>query len=390
MKQILKYTAVILSTLMGLLVLWQFKLVLLLLVLSLFIAAAIRPFAERFVIRGLPQGAAQLLLYVVGLGSFVVVLLLAGNSMLQEFNDAANRVVLEYESLHHRWQSGEGWQQTAVSSLPPPFTFADAQETDLEQMAPAAMRLTLGLAGALGAWLLLLALSIYWSVDQHRFERLWLSLLPAQRRAYTRTSWRNVETAVGNYISSQTIQSLLAALLLAAGSVLLGFKYPLLLAFVGALAAFVPLFGGVLTGFFALALGSLAGNTVGAVTAVYTLLVFLGLELVVEPRLWPRKRRSFLLMILVILPLFEALGVWGLLAAPPLAAALEALAGQAYQAYLARRETVVQLDGLEGRYQQLALKVAQAEDATGSPELKSLNQRLADLLARCRQIEKSQ
>ncbi|MBX3057037.1 MAG: hypothetical protein KF770_11250 [Anaerolineae bacterium] len=99
-----------------------------------------------------------------------------------------------------------------------------------------------------------------------------------------------------------------------------------------------------------------------------------------EPRLWPRKRRSFLLTILVILPLFEAFGLWGLVVAPPLAAALEVVVGQLYQASITRVDTAVPLERLQTRYQQLAQKIAASENEAAMPELQNLSQRLAQLL----------
>ena len=51
------------------------QLVLLLFVFSLFVAAAIRPFVTTLVKRGVPPGVAQLLLYGIGLGSIMLVLL---------------------------------------------------------------------------------------------------------------------------------------------------------------------------------------------------------------------------------------------------------------------------------------------------------------------------
>lgn len=389
MKQIMKTTAVILVTLAALYVLWQFKLVLLLFALSLFVAAAIRPFVDALVARGIPRAAAQLLFYVVGVGSFLLALLLTGELLLQELNAAANQAVLEYETLYRQWQMESGWQHTAVAYLPPPFTSAAAQEAELAEMAPAVMAVTRSVTGALGGLLLLLALSIYWSADQHRFERLWLSLLPARRRAYARDAWRQLETAMGRYLRSQIVQSLLAFLFLAVGGAVIGMDYPLLLALAGALAAFVPLFGGLLAALFGLALGSLESINIGLITAVYCLLVFIGLELIVEPRLWPRKRRSFLLTILLILPLFEVVGFWGLLMAPPLAAALEVLGGQAYQTYVAQRDTAVQLEKLEARYHHLMQKVADAEIESTAPELQDLSRRLANLLADSRLLEQS-
>ncbi|MCA9958549.1 MAG: AI-2E family transporter [Anaerolineales bacterium] len=382
MKQVMKYTAVIGTTLAIFYILWQFKLVLLLFVLSLFVAATIRPFVNWLVAHKFSTAMAQLLLYVVGIGGILLVLLLTGDWLLQEVNSAVNWAMVEYESLHHQWQNGLSWQQTAVELLPPPFTLSAAEQTDLQEMLPIVVEAAQGISGVMGGLLLVLALSIYWSVDQHRFERLWLSLLPVKQRAYARDSWREIETAVGRYLRSQTVQSVLAALFLGVGAAVSGMAFPLLLAVFGGLAAFVPLFGGLVTAGVAYGIGSLHSQWVGLGTAVYTLALFLGLELWVEPRFWGRERRSFLLTILVIVPLVEAFGLWGLVVAPPFAAALEVLISQAYQAYLNRSQTAVQLDKLEERYHQLTQKMAE----TNTPELQNLSKRLADLLADSREL----
>lgn len=388
MKRIMKHTAMVLATLGALQILWQFKMLLLLFVLSLFVAAAIRPYVDRLVARGMPKGLAQLLLYVVGIGGFLLLLLLVGDLLLLELNNAANQAVVRYESFHRQWQAGATWQQTAVAALPPPFSFADDPGTEIGHMLPTIVTLTQNLVGAIGGLLLLLVLSVYWSVDQHRFERLWLSLLPAKQRAFARDSWRDMETAVSSYLRNQFIKSFLLALFLGAGAVLAGVRFPLLFAFLGALAAFVPLFGGLMTAVAAFFLGSMESQWVGIGLAVYTLFLFWGLELFIEPRIWQRKRRSFLLTVLVIVPLFEAFGVWGLIVAPPLAAVLETLIGQTYQAYRTQRETAVQLVDLETRYQQIAQKVAQAENGQIPPELKNLTQRLAYLLSTSRHVKR--
>jgi predicted PurR-regulated permease PerM len=278
------------------------------------------------------------------------------------------------------------WQIAATTLLPPPFTFAAAQDAELEPMLPMILNITQGITGAVGGLLLILALSTYWSADQNRFERLWLSLLPPKRRAYARDSWREIETAVGSYLRSQIAQSMLAALFLGIGAAALGMT-PFLWAFLGALAAFVPLFGGLMTAIVAFGLGSLESVGLGLGAAVYTLTVFLGLDLFIEPHLWPRQRRGFLLTILIIIPLQEAFGLWGLIIAPPLAAALEVLLGQTYQATVTRQTTAVQLDSLETRYQEIMQKTAQADYADVTPELQNLATRLAALLSNSRTLE---
>lgn len=385
MKRLMLYAAIVLATLLGLQILWQFRLVLLLFILSLFVATAIRPLVNLLTARGLSNVAAQLLLYLLGLCAILLLFILLGDALLLELNILANRAVIEYESLYRRWQEGAAWQQTAVSYLSA-LPFSTAQDTDLQEMLPAVVLVTRSITTAVGSGLLLLALSVYWSADQYRFERLWLSLLPPRQRIYARDGWREIENAVGSYLRSQTIQSILAALLLGLGAALAHLDFPILLALLGSLAAFVPLFGGLVIGVIAFGLGSLQSLPLGLGAGAFALILFLLLEFIVKPRLWPRGRRSFLLTILLVFPLLEAFGLWGLLVAPPLAAALEVLIAQTYQAYVKKERTAVQLDDLEDRYQDMLLKVNQADYQDLTPELKNLSKRLANLLDNSRQL----
>jgi hypothetical protein len=103
--------------------------------------------------------------------------------------------------------------------------------------------LTLGSFDLLGQLLIVLVLSMYWSADQEHFKRLWLSLLPFQARARARDVWQNIETGFGAYLRSQVIQTVLAALLLSFGYQVLGLKYPVALALIGAIGWLIPWVG---------------------------------------------------------------------------------------------------------------------------------------------------
>lgn len=385
MRHIMKYTAVILATLLVLVILWQFRLVLLLFILSLFVAAGIRPFVNKLMQRGLTNGTAQLVLYVLAIGIFLVLFLLAGNLLLQQFNTTANQAVIQYETLHRDWAESDNWTQTLANLLPPPFTPTDAQEMEPEQMLPVVLTLTQNITGGLGSLMVLLALSIYWSTDQSRFERLGFSLLSPRSRVYARDAWRKIEEAVGSYLRSQTAQSVLAALFVGLGSHFLGLP-AFLLAFLSAVATFIPLFGGLLIALVAFSLGSLQSYGLGIGAAVYILIIFLGLDMFIKPRLWPRERRGFLLTLLIIVPLLEAFGIWGLLIAPPLSAAIEVLIGQAYQASLNRNNVYVQIEDLRMRHQKLVQKTAATETNEVPPELRSLTIRLAALLTQLHEM----
>jgi putative permease len=389
MKRIMTYTAVVLGTCAGLYILWQFRLIILLFILSLFVAATIRPLIEWLMAHGFGRTTSQALTYLFLAGGLILFIWLAGDPLMNELNRAANQSIIRYESLNRNWQEGASWQQAVANNLPPPYSPATAGDTDFGDMLPGLMNVTASIMGLVAGLLMLFALSIYWSVDQNRFERLWLSLLPVSKRRYARDIWREIEESAGRYLRSQTAQSILAALALGIFAWLAGYPYPMLLAIIGALGSFVPLFGGLLTALVAFALGSLDSSFMAVAAALYTLLVFAALEFFIEPRLWSQERRSLFLTILVIVPLMDAFGIWGLIAAPFLATISESIIRQSFRYLTARQVSSGDLDKLGDRHNQIMELLAAEEQGELKLELENLSQRLAELITDSQEATKN-
>jgi hypothetical protein len=134
----------------------------------------------------------------------------------------------------------------------------------------------------------------------------------------------------------------------------------------------------------ALLAGWLESPAAGVAMALYTVFLLWALDRWLKPRLWPRERRSFLLTLLVMIPLVESFGLLGFVAAPPLALALEALVRLLYGAAISPKKPDVQFDQLAARLQELSAKIEAADEDELPPELRSLSQRLAALLAASR------
>jgi predicted PurR-regulated permease PerM len=173
---------------------------------------------------------------------------------------------------------------------------------------------------------------VYWSSDQEHFKRLWFSLLPFQARARARDVWQNIETGFGAYLRSQVIQTVLAALLLGFGYQVLDLKYPVALALIGAIGWLIPWVGVLLAVIPAALVGLSISPPLGLLAAALTIGVLAFLEHVVEPRLFRRAQFSSLLAVIVLLVLADEYGFMGILAAPPLAAAIQIFAGQIIRA----------------------------------------------------------
>lgn len=185
-------------------------------------------------------------------------------------------------------------------------------------MLPALLGFTQGLGGDVGGMLVILFLSIYWSLNQIHFEQLWLSLLPTGRRKPACGIWRAIESETGAYIRGQVIQSLLSGLLLGLGYWLLGSPYPALLALEGALACLIPVVGIALVVIPALLVGLLTSVQLGLMTALYALVVLISLGIWVKPRLFNRSWENPILTVVLLIALADAFGIVGMMLAPPL------------------------------------------------------------------------
>ena len=229
-----------------------------------------------------------------------------------------------------------------------------------------------------------LFLSLYWSIDQIHFERLWLSLLPSELRKHARDIWRIIEPDLGAYIRSELVQSLLAALLLGLGYWLLGSPYPTLLALIGALAWLIPVVGAALAVILPLLMGLLTSVQLSLFTALYTLVVLVALQIWVEPRLFRRKWDNPILTLVILLAMADAFGLLGIIVAPPLSAVCQILWNLLVSNRLIARDAAHVSDLKE---RQARLRVAIEEmDELPPPLVMSSMERLTDLLERAEPI----
>jgi predicted PurR-regulated permease PerM len=177
------------------------------------------------------------------------------------------------------------------------------------------------------AGIIVLFLSIYWSISQVHFERLWLSLLPSNQRKQARGIWRIVEPSIGAYIRGQLIQSFLAGLLFGVGYWLLGSPYPIFLALVGALACLIPIIGAPLAVIPPLLAGLLMNSAQlsSLFMVIYTIAVVIGLGIWVKPLLLNRRWDNPILTIVLLMALAEAFGLVGIILTPPLSVVVNIL-----------------------------------------------------------------
>lgn len=390
MKRFAAYLLVVAATLALLYLLWLLRAVVGVFVLSLFFAAAVRPIITRLKQRGLRTGLALALTYGVIILFVVLTLVAVSQPLVAEGQELANTLGRSYDVNYARWANGSEFQQMVTARLPHPNDLYESLAAEEGRVLANAL-ITVGqtVGTVVAALVLVVVVSIYWTVDQAHFERVWLSLVRPDHRARAREIWRATEWGIGSYLRNEGAQAVIAFVLLWVGYALMGIHYPTILAIVGALAWLIPVVGFIFTIVPAFLGGLSLGVEIAIVAVIYTMLVLLLLEFVIQPRLFRRRLFSPILAILLLVPLAETFGILGLLAAPPLAVMLQTLLG----ALLQRRgpETVTafpvsEVEALSNRLTDLRI-AAKLEEA---PELSNMAQRLEKLLQESQQALREQ
>jgi putative permease len=325
-KKIILFGAAVMTTLLALVILWQFRAVVVYVLISLMFAAALRPLTNRLVGRGLVVRAAWILLFLVVLSGFGLILFLTVEFAVSEIQHLAQSVSSQDAWTLPVWLQGSSFQQALVARLPPPSQLIEALTGDQGQLVlPALLGFTQGIGVVVIGVIFILVLSLYWGINRIHFERLWLSLLASGQRKQARGIWRTIELDLGAYVRSQVIHSLLAGLLLGLGYWLLGSPYPTLLALAGALASLIPVVGIALVVIPVLLVGLLTSAQISLFTALYALVVLIALGVWVKPRLFNRGWDNPILTVILLIALADAFGLLGIIVAPPLSVVCQIL-----------------------------------------------------------------
>jgi predicted PurR-regulated permease PerM len=325
-KQVILIVTAVMTTLLALWVIWMFHIVVVYVLISLTLAAVLRPLVQRLVGRRFVVRGAWIVLYGMVLAIFGFGLFMVGLTVTNEIQQLARTVSAQDAWNLPVWLQGSFVQQLLVGRLPPPSKLFEAVTGSQGQFVlPALFGFTQGMAGVGSGTVVILLLSLYWIVNQIHFERLWLSLLPSEQRKQARDIWRTIEPDLGAYIRSQVVHSLLAGLLLGLGYWALGSPYPVLLALVGALACLIPVVGATLAVISPLLMGLLTGVQLSLFTVLYTLVVLIALGIWIKPRLFNRKWDNPILTLVIVIAMANAFGLLGIVLAPPLSAVCQIL-----------------------------------------------------------------
>jgi putative permease len=384
-KQIARIGLAVLTTLLVLLVLWQFRTVIIYVLISLTLAAALRPLANRISGRRLVVRAVWILLYLIILCGFGFILYIVSGFAITEIQVLAQNVSSQDAWRLPAWLEGGVLQQTLMDRMPPPSKLIEAITGNEGQLVlPALLGFTKDIGSVVTGILVILFLSVYWSTNQIHFERLWLSLLPSAQRKQARGIWRVVEPDIGAYIRGQVFQSLIAGIVLGLGYWLLGSPYAALLALVGALGCLIPMVGIALVVVPVLLVGLTTSVQLGVLTAIFALLLMIIMGVWIKPRLFNRRWDNPILTLVILIALANSFGLLGIIVAPPLSAVCQIL----WSRLVSHRRVIgasAQISDLKARQDHI-WETVKAMDEPPPPLVTSSMERLTHLIAKAEPI----
>lgn len=384
-KQLVIIGIAVMSTLLALVMLWDFRIVVIYVLFSLALAATVRPLVTDWQGRSFVPRLGLALSYAIVVGILSWLIFLAGKYVAGDIQQISQTFSAQETWQLPAWMGSSAFQESLIAWLPTPNKIFETAAGEQSQFVlPAVLSFTEGIGGLMSGSLLVLILSVYWSTNQIHFERLWLSLLPAEERKLARNVWRTIELELGAYIRSELAQSFLAALLLTTGYWMLGCPYPVLLGVLGGLAWLIPVVGAPMAMILPLLVGLSTSLQLGLFAMFYTLIILVSLQIWAEPRLFRRQWDNPILTLVLILVMADAFGLFGILLAPPLSAICVILWNSLVRNRLTP-DSVIQVSDLQERQANLWAIIQSMEEEPPPLVINSM-QRLATLLEKAEPV----
>ncbi len=378
-RKIIRFVFAIMVTLLVLAIFWQFRVAIIYVLISLTLAAVVRPLSTRLAGKRIVWKILWIVVYIIVFLALLYFTFMVGRVALIELQNLISELSVKDVWSFPDWMIGTNIQTMLLGWLPPPSDFFHAFTGDKGQLIlPALLGIVKNVGGIITAALVILILSVYWSVNQVHFERLWLSLLPSEQRKQARGIWRNVEPEVGAYVRNQVIISMIAGLILGVGYWLLGSPYPVFMALAGAVACLIPVVGAPLALIPPLLVGLMTSTQLSLFTTLYTLIILVLLVVFIKPRFFKLRWNNPLPTLILLLVLADAFGVIGIIIAPPISAICQILWSRLVSHRLPSG-AAAQISDLKERHAQLREKIAGMGEES-LPLITSSMEKLSELI----------
>lgn len=257
---------------LGAYIIWLLRDLVLLVFTAVVIASAIEPGVAFFTRRRVPRFVAALLMYVGVFGSVFALIYFffppiigdAANflSTVPQYLDTLN-VPSTFSGLSSAtdFLGSQNQAQSIVQSLV-------SLQSAFSTTSGGVVQLFATFFGGIFSLVLVIILSFYFALQETGVDDFLRLVMPARHEDYAVDLWKRAQKKIGLWMQGQILLSVIVGVLVYLGLLIIGIPYALLLAVFTALAEIIPIFGSLMAGAFAAAVGFSEGGIALAVIII--------------------------------------------------------------------------------------------------------------------------
>jgi predicted PurR-regulated permease PerM len=251
-RRVVWATLVLVSVAFCFWLLYRFYQVVFILFTAIVIGTVIRPIVNWLYQRGIPRIAGIILVYILLLVLLAGFLWLLFPLILQQSTTLATDIPGYYQSLRAWMVNGPNqlWMRLGelLPATLPSLNPAMAQQTGEEVVASAGQVLGYAISAAhvIFSAIVILVLTVYWTLDGPRIIKTFLLLVPQDQRESLSELILAMEAKVGFYLAGQGVLCLVISMMALVAYVLIGLPNALVLALAAGVMEAVPMVGPLL------------------------------------------------------------------------------------------------------------------------------------------------
>lgn len=305
-------TIIVILTLAAAYVLFLSARILIVLLIAIIIASAIRPLVLRLKKWRIPEGIAILLVYfLIGASIFILSAIVLPPAISQfsayvnNEQGLASRLIVAQTWLEGNIEQLTGSDITLIDPNSIRSTVSDVMDRFTRAMPGAASEA----GGLAGDFILMVVMGVYWLTSRNQAVEFLQGLFPLGQRARIAEIIAEIESSMGAYLSGVVLVALFVGVANFAVLALLRVPNAVTLAFIVGITTALPIIGGYIGGISATLLALLSSPIHGLIT----ILTFVGVQQIETHYLTPRvmSRSVGLNPILIIVVLFIGFAVGG-------------------------------------------------------------------------------
>jgi predicted PurR-regulated permease PerM len=282
LRATLTVDAVVVCTLIGGILVWKMRTLLLLVAISLFLTLLLHPLVRILQRRGMRRGTSTGIVFVLGMTAISLLLFV----ILTPLVNAAGHLAAELPSIVRQAQQGRGTIGHFVSRFHL-YKYVSAKnggaQSLVSRFSKPALSIGRGVVSGIVALVTIFFLTFFLLIHAPNLYNGILEWMQPERAERVRAVVTDVERSVVGYMAGDLATSLIAGVVVSVTLALTGVPYPIVLGIWVALVDFLPLVGGLLAGVPTVIIAALHSLPAG----IATLVVFLIYQQIENHVLYP-------------------------------------------------------------------------------------------------------